>query len=124
MARQNDALANFGGTTNAAVACSTLAASVTALHTESSPAFLRIQNVGTTPVFYRLTDNAAVAAAPTTGAASATGGYYTGILAAGDAANDGTGGTESFAGYTGGISFITASGTSTVAVAYSGRLGE
>ena len=87
-------------------------------------AFLRIQNVGTTPVHYRLTKDASVAAAPTTGAASATGGYYTGILAAGDADNDGTGGTESFAGYTGGISFITASGTSTVAVAYSGRLGD
>ena len=124
MARQNDALANFGATTNAAVACTTTAATVSALTTKASPAFLRIQNVGTTPVHYRLTDNASVAAAPTTGAASSTGGYYTGILAAGDADNDGTGGTESFAGYTGGISFITASGTSTVAVAYSGRLGD
>ena len=124
MARQNDTLANFGATTNSAVSCSTTAATVTTLMTESSPAFLRIQNVGTTPVYYRLTLNAGVAATGTTGAASATGGYYTGILAAGDADNDGTGGTESFAGYTGGISFITASGTSTVAVAYSGRLGE
>ena len=124
MARQNDALANFSGTSNAAVACSTAAATVAALTTEASPAFLRIQNVGTVPVYYRLTDNAGVTAAPTTGAASTTGGYYTGILAAGDADNDGTGGTESFAGYTGGISFITGSGTSTVAVAYSGRLGE
>jgi len=124
MARQNDALANFSGTSNAAVPCSTAAATVAALTTEASPAFLRIQNVGTVPVYYRLTDNAGVAAAPTTGAASSTGGYYTGILAAGDADNDGTGGTESFAGYTGGISFITGSGTSTVAVAYSGRLGN
>jgi hypothetical protein len=124
MSTENAMLHNFGASINAAVACSTTAATVSALTTEASPAFLRIQNVGTTPVHYRLTDNAAVAAAPTTGAASATGGYYTGILAAGDADNDGTGGTESFAGYTGGISFITASGTSTVAVAYSGRLGD
>jgi hypothetical protein len=124
MSYQNDVLHNFGAPTNVGVSCSTVDSHYAGVATESPPAFLRIQNVGTVPVFYRLTPDASVAATATTGAATTTAGYYTGILAAGDAANDGTGGTESFAGYTGGISFITASGTSTVALAYSGRLGN
>ena len=118
MARQNDALANFSAATNSEVACSTVAAYLAALQTEYSPAFLMIQNVGTEPIYYRLTADASATAC------AITSGNYSGILAAGDTSEDGTGGVMTFAGYTGGISFITSSGTSTVNVAYSGRLGD
>ena len=118
MSRQNDALANFGATTNEELSIS---AGVTALPAdisdECSPAFLLIQNVGTTPVFYRLANFASGA-----GACSTT--NYTGILAACTADKDGTGGVISFAGYTGGITFRVASGTGKVNVSHSGRLGD
>jgi hypothetical protein len=117
MARQNDALANFGSTTNEELSVSTGASTPTGLSDECSPAFLLIQNVGTTPVFYRLANFASGA-----GACSTT--NYTGILAACTADEDGTGGVISFAGYTGGISFVVASGTGKVNVSHSGRLGD
>ena len=48
MARQNDTLANFAATTNEELSVSTgsTAPSNTALKTETSPAFLLLQNVG------------------------------------------------------------------------------
>jgi hypothetical protein len=120
MARQNDSLANFGATTNLELSVTTTGDSWGTLETESSPAYLRVQNVGTVPVFYRLTVDAGIAANKCTTAST----KYTGILAAGDADEDGTGGVESFAGYTGGLSFCTASGTGKVNISYSGRLGD
>ena len=56
MARQNDALANFGATTNEELSVGTGASIPTGLSDDCSPAFLLIQNVGTKPVFYRLGD--------------------------------------------------------------------
>ena len=117
MARQNDALANFGATTNEELSVGTGASIPTGLSDDCSPAFLLIQNVGTTPVFYRLANFASGA-----GACSTT--NYTGILAACTADEDGTGGVISFSGYTGGISFRVASGTGKVNVSHSGRLGD
>ena len=108
MSRQNDALANFGATTNEELSVGTGASIPTGLSDDCSPAFLLIQNVGTKPVFYRLGD-------VTAGQVCAkTGGNYTGILA----------GVISFAGYTGGLSFVVASGTGKVNVSHSGRLGD
>ena len=120
MARQNDTLANFGATTNEelAVTTSSTAPSNTSLKTMSSPAFLLLQNVGTVPIFYRLTTDADSATCTTAS------GNYTGILAACTADEDGTCGVISFAGYTGGLSFVVASGTGKVNVSHSGRLGD
>ena len=89
--------------------------------TESTPAFLMLQNVGTVPVFYRLSENAASSDYYCTTADT----KYSGILAAGDADKDGTGGVMTFAGYTGGLAFTVASGsTGKVNISYSGRLGD
>tara|TARA_B100000902_G_C26795175_1_gene661801 strand:- start:82 stop:444 length:363 start_codon:yes stop_codon:yes gene_type:complete len=120
MARQNDTLANFSATTNEelSVSTSSTAPSNTALKTESSPAFLLLQNVGTVPVFYRLTSDADSATCTTAS------GNYTGILAASTSDEDGTGTTATFSGYTGGLAFCTKSGTGKVNIAFSGRLGE
>ena len=119
MSRQNDALANFGTTTNQELTLTAGATGVPVgdISDECSPAFLLIQNVGTTPVFYRLANFASGA-----GACSTT--NYTGILAACTADEDGTGGVISFSGYTGGLSFRVASGTGKVNISYSGRLGD
>lgn len=121
MSRQNDALANFGATTNEelAVTTSSTVPVNTDLRSECSPAFLLLQNVGTVPVFYRLTlQNDAPNSCNTAS------GKYTGILAAGSSDEDGTGGVITFAGYTGGLAFCTKSGTGKVNIAVSGRLGE
>ena len=119
MSRQNDALANFGTTTNQELTVSAGATGVPVgdISDECSPAFLLIQNVSTTPVFYRLADFG-------TGAGACSTTNYTGILAACTADKDGTGGVISFAGYTGGISFRVASGTGKVNISHSGRLGD
>jgi hypothetical protein len=121
MARQNDTLANFSASINEELSVTTgsTVPANTELYSKTSPAFLLLQNVGTVPVFYRLTlqNDAPNACATTTG-------KYTGILAAGDADKDGTGGVMTFAGYTGGLAFTTGSGTGKVNIAYSGRLGE
>ncbi len=121
MARQNDTLANFGAATNEelSVTTSSTAPANTDLREECAPAFTLIQNVGTVPVFYRL----ALQLDAPNGCSTASG-KYTGILAAGDADKDGTGGVITLAGYTGGLAFITASGTGKVNIAFSGRLGE
>tara|TARA_R110001583_G_scaffold573_2_gene5177 strand:+ start:628 stop:990 length:363 start_codon:yes stop_codon:yes gene_type:complete len=120
MARQNDTLANFAAATNKELTVSTGSGSVTELNTESTPAFLMLQNVGTVPVFYRLSANAASSDYFCTTADT----KYSGILAAGDADKDGTGGVMTFAGYTGGLAFTVASGSGKVNISYSGRLGE
>jgi hypothetical protein len=121
MSRQNDALANFGATTNEELAVTTSNSLPvnTDLRSECSPAFLLLQNVGTVPVYYRL---ALQDDAPNS--CQTTSGGYTGILAAGNADKDGTGGAITFSGYTGGLSFRTLSGTGKVNIAVSGRLGE
>jgi hypothetical protein len=120
MSTQNAMLHNFGAATNEelSVTTSNSVPSNVSLKTEASPAFLFLQNVGTVPVFYRLTADADTATCVTTS------GNYTGILAAGAADEDGTGGTMFLAGYTGGLAFVTASGTGKVNIAYSGRLGD
>jgi len=120
MARQNDSLANFAATTNLEISVGTTNTYNSATQEETSPAFLMLQNVGTVPVFYRLTSNAATS----TERCETTSGKYTGILAAGDADEDGTGGVMTFAGYTGGLAFTVASGTGKVNIAYSGRMGD
>ena len=123
MSRQNDALANFGATTNEelTVTASSTQPVNTDLRSECSPAFLLLQNVGTVPIFYRLT-RGPLNDAPSSCADAD--GKYTGILAAGNSSRDGTGGVITFAGYTGGLTFCTASGTGKVNIAVSGRLGE
>ena len=120
MARQNDTLANFAAATNEelSVTTSNTVPANASLKTESAPAFLLLQNVGTVPVFYRLTADADYATCTTAS------GNYTGILAASTSDEDGTGGIITFAGYTGGLAFCTASGTGKVNIAFSGRLGE
>ena len=121
MSRQNDVLHNFGATTNEelSVATSSTVPVNTDLRSECSPAFLLLQNVGTVPVYYRLT---LLNDAPNS--CSTASGKYTGILAACTSDEDGTGGAITFAGYTGGLAFCTASGTGKVNIAFSGRLGE
>ena len=120
MSTQNDVLHNFGATTNLELSVSTSNTYNSATQEETPPAFLMLQNVGTVPVFYRLTLNAATS----TEKCETTSGKYTGILAAGDADEDGTGGVMTFAGYTGGLAFTVASGTGKGNIAYSGRMGD
>ena len=120
MSTQNDVLHNFGATTNIELSVSTGNNYNSATQEETPPAFLMLQNVGTVPVFYRLSSNASISSEGCTTAS----GKYTGILAAGDADEDGTGGVMTFAGYTGGLAFTVASGTGKVNIAYSGRMGE
>lgn len=121
MSTENAMLHNFGATTNEELSVTTgsTVPANTELLTKTSPAFLLLQNVGTVPVFYRLT---LTNDAPNS--CSTASGKYTSILAAGDADVDGTGGVMTLAGYTGGLAFCTASGTGKVNIAYSGRLGD
>ena len=120
MARQNDTLANFAATTNIELAVSTTSAYNSFIQEETPPAFLMLQNVGTVPVFYRLT----IDASSSSERCETTSGKYTGILAAGDADEDGTGGVMTFSGYTGGLAFTVASGSGKVNISYSGRMGD
>ena len=120
MARQNDTLANFAAATNKELSVSTSNTALTALNTETPPAFLMLQNVGTVPVYFRLSANAASSGDFCTTADT----KYSGILAAGSADYDGTGGVMTFSGYTGGLAFTVASGTGKVNISYSGRLGD
>jgi len=120
MARQNDTLANFGAATNKELSVSTGSTTLSATATESTPAFLMLQNVGTVPVYFRLTENASSSSGYCTTADQ----KYSGILAAGSADYDGTGGVMTFSGYTGGIAFTVASGTGKVNLSYSGRMGN
>ena len=121
MSTQNDVLHNFGATTNIELSVPTGSVTDSTIQTEMSPAFLMMQNVGTVPVFYRLTLDGDASGATK---CATTSGNYSGILAAGDAAEDGTGGWVTFAGYVKGLSFCTGSGTGKVNVAYSGRMGD
>ena len=121
MSAQNDVLHNFGETTNIELSVPTGSVTDSTIQTSMSPAILVMQNVGTVPVFYRRTKDGD--ASGSTKCTTATG-NYTGILAAGSADEDGTGGVMTFAGYTKGLSFCTASGTGKVNVAYSGRMGN
>jgi hypothetical protein len=120
MSTQNDALHNFGATTNKELAVSTNNSYDSFVQEETPPAFLMLQNVGTVPVFYRLSANAASSDYFCTTADQ----KYSGILAAGSADYDGTGGVMTFAGYTGGLAFTVASGSGKVNIAYSGRMGD
>tara|TARA_R110002096_G_scaffold6245_3_gene28906 strand:+ start:1981 stop:2343 length:363 start_codon:yes stop_codon:yes gene_type:complete len=120
MARQNDTLANFGAATNKELPVTTSNNYLSTTAEESTPAFLMLQNVGTVPVFYRLSANAASSSGYCTTADQ----KYSGILAAGSADYDGSGGVMTFAGYTGGLAFTVASGSGKVNVSYSGRLGN
>ena len=120
MSTQNDVLHNFGATTNIELEVGTSNTYTSFVQEETPPAFLMLQNVGTVPVFYRLTLNAASSSER----CEITSGKYTGILAAGDADEDGTGGVMTFSGYTGGLAFTVASGSGKVNISYSGRMGE
>ena len=101
MSTQNDVLHNFGATTNIELEVGTSNTYTSFVQEETPPAFLMLQNVGTVPVFYRLTLNAASSSER----CEITSGKYTGILAAGDADEDG-------------------SGSGKVNISYSGRMGE
>jgi len=121
MSTQNDVLHNFGATTNIELSLPAGANTYTSgVQTETPPAFLLLQNVGTVPVFYRLTTNGSISGQECTTAST----RYTGILAAGDADEDGTGGVMTLAGYTGGLAFTATGGTGKVNISYSGRLGD
>ena len=114
MARQNDSLANFGGTTNNVLTL-TLADTAYALSTtDMAPAFCMVQNVGTSPVYVRLTSSSG------SGASTSN---YTLILAAGSTAADGQGGTLNLAGYTEELSFLSSTAGAKVNISYSGRQG-
>ena len=119
MSWQNDSLASYGATSNKEVTVNPGPGGYWVdLQYFGTPAFLFFQNVGVYPVFYRLTANISTAGCGTTS------GLYSGVLAAGDAAHDGTGGTLNLIGCVCGVSFNSNTGTSTVNIAYSGRLGE
>tara|TARA_R110002012_G_scaffold129890_1_gene282387 strand:+ start:1246 stop:1608 length:363 start_codon:yes stop_codon:yes gene_type:complete len=120
MSTQNDVLHNFGAATNKEVPVTTSNSYLSTTATEATPAFLMLQNVGTVPVFYRLSANAASSGDYCTTADQ----KYSGILAAGSADYDGTGGVMTLAGYTGGLAFTVASGSGKVNIAYSGRMGD
>jgi len=116
MARQNDSLANFSGTTNNVLTL-TLADTAYALTTtDMAPAFCMVQNVGTAPVYVRLTSSSSGAAASTSN--------YTLVLAAGSTAADGQGGTLNLAGYTEELSFLSSTAGAKVNISYSGRQGD
>lgn len=120
MSTQNDVLHNFGATTNVELSVPGSNTYTAVVQTETPPAFLLLQNVGTVPVFYRLTINGATSGLD----CATTSGKYTGILAAGDADEDGTGGVMTFAGYVDGLAFTTAGSTGKVNISYSGRMGD
>tara|TARA_R110000824_G_C14754717_1_gene629073 strand:+ start:159 stop:473 length:315 start_codon:yes stop_codon:yes gene_type:complete len=101
MAVQNERFRSFEEVTQTTVAVSTVAADVT----NGKPFHLTVQNIGTQAVWMRVGATAAT-----------TGTNYSYILAGGAADNDGTGAMIDISGYTGTISFITASGTSNVVV--------
>ena len=101
MSVQNERFKSFETVTQSTVAVSTVAADVT----NGKPYHLTAQNIGTQAVYMRVGATAAT-----------TNQNYTYILAGGANNNDGTGAMVDISGYTGTISFITASGTSNVVV--------
>jgi len=116
MSRQNDSLADFGGTTNSVVTLTDADTAYALTSTNMAPAFCMVQNIGTSPIFVRLTSDPGASAASTTN--------FTMILAAGGADSDGTGGTLNLSGYTEEISFISSTAGAKVNVSYSGRQGD
>ena len=101
MSVQNERFKSFETVTQSVVAVSTVAADVTSC----KPYHLTAQNIGQQAVYMRVGATAAT-----------TNTNYTYILAGGANNNDGTGAMIDISGYTGTISFITASGTSNVVV--------
>jgi hypothetical protein len=101
MSVQNERFKSFETVTQSTVAVSTVAADVT----NGKPYHLTAQNIGQQAVYMKVGS-----------AVAATNGSYTYILAGGGNNNDGTGAMIDISGYTGTISFITASGTSNVVV--------
>ena len=101
MSYQNERFRSFSSVTQQIQACDTSADDIVT----SSPHHLTVQNLGTVPVYVKLGATAT----------TSTGGFSY-ILAAGGAANDGTGGGVNISGYVGTISFITASGSTNVVV--------
>jgi hypothetical protein len=116
MARQNDTLANFAATTNSVVTLTDADTAYALTSTNMAPAFCMVQNVGTSPIFVRLTSDPGASAASTTN--------YTLILAAGSTAADGQGGTLNLAGYTEELSFFSSTAGAKVNISYSGRQGD
>ena len=116
MARQNDSLANFGGTTNNVITLTTASTAYALSATDMAPAFCMVQNVGVSPVYVRLTSSATGDPASTSN--------YTLILAAGSTEADGQGGTLNLAGYTEEISFLSSTAGAKVNISYSGRQGD
>ncbi len=116
MARQNDTLANFAATTNSVVTLTDADTAYALTSTNMAPAFCMVQNVGTSPIFVRLTSDPGASAASTTN--------YTLILAAGSTAADGQGGTLNLAGYTEELSFLSSTAGAKVNISYSGRQGD
>ena len=116
MARQNDSLANFGGTTNNVLTLTLADTAYSLSATDMAPAFCMVQNVGTSPVYVRLTSN--------TGGAGVSTSNYTLILAAGSTAADGQGGTLNLAGFTEELSFLSTTAGQKVNISYSGRQGD
>ena len=101
MSVQNERFKSFETVTQSTVAVSTVAADVT----NGKPYHLTVQNIGTQAVYVRVGATAAT-----------TNQNYTYIIAGGANSNDGTGAMIDISGYTGTLSFITASGTSNVVV--------
>jgi hypothetical protein len=116
MARQNDALANFSGTTNNVLTLTDADTAYALTTTDMAPAFCMVQNVGTSPVYVRLTSSSSGAGASTSN--------YTLVLAAGSTAADGQGGTLNLAGYTEELSFLSSTAGAKVNISYSGRQGD
>ena len=116
MSTQNDVLHNFGATKNTVITLTTAGSPTSLSVTDMPPAFCMVQNVGTAPVYVRLTSNAISYAASTSN--------YTLILAAGSTAADGQGGTLNLAGYTEELSFLSSTAGAKVNISYSGRQGD
>jgi hypothetical protein len=102
MSVQNERFKSFKTVTQSTVAVSSSPAQDV---TNCKPYHCTVQNIGTQAVYMRVGATAAT-----------TNQNYTYILAGGANNNDGTGAMIDISGYTGTISFITASGTSNVVV--------
>jgi len=116
MSTQNDVLHNFGASTNNILNMTTAGTAYAMSATNISPAFCMVQNVGTSPVYVRLTDDEIGNAASSSN--------YTLILAAGSTAADGQGGTLNLAGYTEKLSFVSDTAGAKINLSYSGRQGN
>ena len=116
MATQNELFHNFGASTNHILNMTTAGSAYAMAATNMPPAFCMVQNVGTSPVYVRLTDDEI--------GNPASSSNYTLILAAGTTAADGQGGTLNLAGYTEKLSFISDTAGAKINISYSGRQGN